>query len=115
MIALNSVTKKFGTFTAVDNITYRIEKGEYFALLGPNGAGKTILDEPVTDLDPIGIRDVKKILESLRDNGVTVFLNSHLIAVSVCFLSLYLPDFISAVFTGGFYSLAIFPTVVIRS
>ena len=41
MIALNSVTKKFGTFTAVDNITYRVEKGEYFALLGPNGAGKT--------------------------------------------------------------------------
>jgi len=102
MIALNSVTKKYGTFTAVDNITYRIEKGEYFALLGPNGAGKTILDEPVAD-------------ESPRDNGVTVFLNSHLIAVSVCFLSLYLPDFISAVFTGGFYSSAIFPTVVIRS
>ncbi|MBW2556677.1 MAG: hypothetical protein JRE07_07210 [Deltaproteobacteria bacterium] len=39
-----------------------------------------ILDEPVTGLDPIGIRDVRKILESLRDNGVTVFLNSHLLS-----------------------------------
>jgi len=191
MIALNSVIKKFGTFTAVDNITYHIEQSEYFALLGPNGAGKTtvvrmlldfikptsgsitidgipvsdpearkrvgylaehhmipsylsgleylrrhasliglagkdalmevdrllevvsmkgrekeksaayskgmkqriglaaallgqpkllILDEPVTGLDPIGIRDVRNILEGLRDDGVTVFLNSHFLS-----------------------------------
>ena len=191
MIAINSVTKNFGSFTAVDNISCRIGKGEYFALLGPNGAGKTtlvrmlldfirptsggitidgipvsspqarrrvgylaenhtipphlsgreylrrhaaliglsgkealvevdrllevvsmkgrekeksaayskgmkqrtglaaallgrpkllILDEPVSGLDPIGIRDVRTILERLRDNGVTVFLNSHLLS-----------------------------------
>jgi ABC-2 type transport system ATP-binding protein len=191
MIVCNSVIKKFGTVTAVDNITCRVEKGEYFALLGPNGAGKTtvvrmllgfikptsgsiyidaipvfnpearkrvgylaehhmipsylsglgylrrhasliglagkdtqmevdrllevvsmkgrekeksatyskgmkqriglaaallgrpkllILDEPVAGLDPIGIRDVRNILESLRDDNVTVFLNSHLLS-----------------------------------
>jgi ABC-2 type transport system ATP-binding protein len=39
-----------------------------------------ILDEPVTGLDPIGIRDVRNILESLRDDNVTVFLNSHLLS-----------------------------------
>jgi ABC-2 type transport system ATP-binding protein len=39
-----------------------------------------ILDEPVTGLDPMGIRDVRKILESLRHNGVTVFLNSHILS-----------------------------------
>jgi ABC-2 type transport system ATP-binding protein len=36
-----------------------------------------ILDEPITGLDPIGIRDVRKILENLRGKGVTVILNSH--------------------------------------
>jgi ABC-2 type transport system ATP-binding protein len=36
-----------------------------------------ILDEPTTGLDPIGIRDVRKILENLRGKGVTVILNSH--------------------------------------
>jgi ABC-2 type transport system ATP-binding protein len=191
MIRLDSVTKKFNSHTAVDNISYKIEKGEFFALLGPNGAGKTtivkmllgfikptsgsitingvpvsnpdsrgktgylsenhkipsylsgleyllrhgsliglsadeakvsagrvleilsmkgrekekasayskgmiqrvglgaailgnpellILDEPVTGLDPMGIREVRKILEDLKDDGVTVILNSHLLS-----------------------------------
>ncbi|MGD9260056.1 MAG: ATP-binding cassette domain-containing protein, partial [Desulfobacterales bacterium] len=39
-----------------------------------------ILDEPITGLDPIGIRDVRKILENLRGKGVTVILNSHLLS-----------------------------------
>ena len=39
-----------------------------------------ILDEPITGLDPIGIRDVRKILETLRGRGVTVILNSHLLS-----------------------------------
>ena len=191
MIILDSVSKCFGAVTAVDNVSYTIQKGESFALLGPNGAGKTtivrmlldfikpssgsitingllasdpesrkhigyvaeqhmippylpgfeyllrhasliglsrkaaekevdrvlemvsmkgqekkksaaysrgmkqriglgaallgqpkllILDEPVTGLDPIGIRDVRKILENLHDKGVTVILNSHLLS-----------------------------------
>jgi ABC-2 type transport system ATP-binding protein len=191
VIILDSVTKKFGAFTAVDNVSYSIQKGETFALLGPNGAGKTtivrmlldfvkpssgsitingrpasdpesrkhigyvaeqhlippylsgyeylsrhasiiglsgndaekevdrvleivamkgperkksatysrgmkqriglgaallgqptllILDEPIMGLDPIGIREVRKILENLRGQGVTVILNSHLLS-----------------------------------
>ena len=191
MIILDSVTKKFGALSAVDNVSFTIPKGASFALLGPNGAGKTtivrmlldfikpssgritingrpasdpvsrkrvgyiaeqhlippylsgfeylsrhasfiglsgkdadkevdrvldivdmkgperkksstyskgmkqriglgaallgqpsllILDEPVTGLDPIGIRDVRKILENLRGKGVTVILNSHLLS-----------------------------------
>jgi ABC-2 type transport system ATP-binding protein len=39
-----------------------------------------IMDEPVAGLDPIGIRDVRKILETLRGKGVTVILNSHLLS-----------------------------------
>lgn len=35
------LTKKFGSFTAAENITFKIKKGEIFGLLGPNGAGKS--------------------------------------------------------------------------
>jgi ABC-2 type transport system ATP-binding protein len=41
MIELDDVSKKYGTKTAVDHLTLRIEAGELFAFLGPNGAGKT--------------------------------------------------------------------------
>jgi len=39
-----------------------------------------ILDEPTAGLDPVGIRDVRKILETLHGQGVTVILNSHLLS-----------------------------------
>jgi len=41
MIEVEGLTKRFGQFTAVDNISFQVEKGEIFGLLGPNGAGKT--------------------------------------------------------------------------
>jgi ABC-2 type transport system ATP-binding protein len=41
MIETENLTRKFGSLTAVDNLTLRIDEGEVFGLLGPNGAGKT--------------------------------------------------------------------------
>ena len=41
MIDLENLTKKFGDLTAVENLAFRVEKGEVFGFLGPNGAGKT--------------------------------------------------------------------------
>ncbi len=41
MLVFDSVTKKYGAITAVDNLNLEIPKGEFFGLLGPNGAGKT--------------------------------------------------------------------------
>lgn len=191
MIELKTTTKRYGSLTAVDNVSFSVKKGEYFALLGPNGAGKTtivrmlldlarptsgtlsinglpsilpscrvgvgymaenhriplhlsgwqyllrctellrlerseamdqckrtveiigmqgrehtkastyskgmmqrfrlgavllgnpdllILDEPTSGLDPIGIRETRLLLESLKDKGTTVFLNSHFLS-----------------------------------
>lgn len=43
VIEVKDLTKKFGKFTAVDNVDFEIKKGEIFGLLGPNGAGKSTI------------------------------------------------------------------------
>jgi len=191
MLSLENVTKKYGTLIAVEDVSYTVDRGEFFALLGPNGAGKTtivrmllgfsrptygtilidgipaersesrkkigylaelhrippylsgqeylmrhaafceltrssakkavgeilervgmtgkenkkasqyskgmaqriglgaallgnpellVLDEPVSGLDPLGMRDVRKILEEFKDRGNTIILSSHLLS-----------------------------------
>ena len=40
-IVVQNLTKKFGDFTAVDNVSFSVQAGEVFGWLGPNGAGKT--------------------------------------------------------------------------
>src|SRR6185503_11746520 len=40
-VELHGLTRKFGGFTAVDNLTFSVEKGTIFGFLGPNGSGKS--------------------------------------------------------------------------
>lgn len=53
MIELKNVTKKYGKSTAIDNMSFKIEKGEIVGFLGQNGAGKTTTMKLITGLiDP---------------------------------------------------------------
>lgn len=63
LLQVNSVSKKYGEFTALNNVSIAVEKGAVFGLLGPNGAGKTSL-----------IRIINQI--TLPDSG-TVFLDGE--------------------------------------
>jgi ABC-2 type transport system ATP-binding protein len=48
VIEVKNITKKYGNFTAVDNINFKIEEGEIIGLLGPNGAGKSTTMNMIT-------------------------------------------------------------------
>ena len=50
MIELDQLVKKFGDLVAVNDVSLRIGRGEFFALLGPNAAGKTTLMKLLTGL-----------------------------------------------------------------
>lgn len=53
IIEIKNLTKKFKNFTAVDDISFSVKRGEIFAFLGPNGAGKTTTIRMLTTLlDP---------------------------------------------------------------
>ena len=73
---MDSLTKEFGNFRAVDNISFQVEEGEIFGFLGPNGAGKsttmmilTTLLKPTSGSALVGgydvISDAKKVREKI--------------------------------------------------
>ena len=55
IIEVKKLSKYFGDFKAVDDVSFNVGKGEIFAFLGPNGAGKsTTIKMPTTLLSPTG-------------------------------------------------------------
>jgi len=58
-IEAEGLTKKFGDFTAVDNVSFRIRQGEIFGFLGSNGCGKTTTMKVLTGLLPATLGTVK--------------------------------------------------------
>ncbi len=72
-IDVENIVKRYGEFTAVDDVTFHVKEQEVFGLLGPNGAGKSTLIRMMTTLIPItsGIaciagHDVKRDPDSVR-------------------------------------------------
>jgi ABC-type multidrug transport system, ATPase component len=70
MIKVRNLVRKFGEFTAVDDVSFQVAPGEIFAFLGPNGAGKTTTIKMLTTLlRPTG--------GSVEIDGLDPAVNSH--------------------------------------
>jgi ABC-2 type transport system ATP-binding protein len=75
VIEAEHLTKKFGRFVAVDNITFEVEQGEIFGFLGANGAGKTTamrmlcgLSKPTNGKGKVAGFDIEKQSEEVKAN-----------------------------------------------
>lgn len=75
VIEIQNLTKKFGDFTAVDAISFEVEKGEIFGFLGANGAGKTTamrmlcgLSFPSSGEGKVAGFDISKEQEKVKKN-----------------------------------------------
>lgn len=75
VIYTENLTKKFGDFTAVDNISFSVDKGEIFGFLGANGAGKTTamrmlcgLSHPTSGKGVVAGFDIRKQAENVKKN-----------------------------------------------
>jgi len=74
-ITAQHLVRRFGDFTAVNDVSFTVQKGEIFGFLGPNGSGKTTVIKMLTGLLPLsggdasvqGI-DVRKDPETVREN-----------------------------------------------
>src|SRR2546429_8142636 len=74
MIEVDRLTKRFGTFTAVDHVSFSVGKGSIFGFLGPNGSGKTTLIrmlcgilEPSDGTARIGGHDIVRDAEPIKE------------------------------------------------
>lgn len=73
IIEVKNLSKKFGSFTAVDNVSFNVYKGEIFGFLGANGAGKTTamkmligISKPTSGEATIAGYDVKSATEMVK-------------------------------------------------
>jgi len=85
IIQIKKLTKKFGTLTAVDNISFDIKEGEIFGFLGPNGAGKTTtlsmlstLSTPTSGNALVNGFDIVKQRDDVRNSIGMVFQDTTL-------------------------------------
>jgi ABC-2 type transport system ATP-binding protein len=79
LVSAQGVSKKFGSFTAVDNVSFEIERGKIVGLIGPNGAGKTTLLKAV-----LGLTDCEGQLSVM---GLDPFRQRKELMQNICFIA----------------------------
>ena len=72
LIEVNQLTKNFGPFKAVDDITFNLNRGEVLGFLGPNGAGKTTTMRMITGFLPATSGSIKVCGNSVHKEPIAV-------------------------------------------
>ena len=70
MIEIKNVTKKYGNFKALDNVSFDVKDGDIFAFIGHNGAGKTTLIKAMVGIHDFDEGDILIDGKSIKDDPV---------------------------------------------
>jgi len=105
VVSAEGLVRKFGDFIAVNDVSFRIKKGEIFGFLGPNGSGKTTVIKMLTGLLPLSGGEAS--VEGLNVRTQAEEVREHIGYMSQNF-SLYndLTVFENLTFYGRIYSLS---------
>jgi ABC-type multidrug transport system ATPase subunit len=79
-ICAEHLVRRFGKFTAVNDVSFRVEKGEIFGFLGPNGSGKTTVIKMLTGLLPLSSG-------AARVEGLDVRVDSEVVRERIGYMS----------------------------
>ena len=84
VLEINNLTKNYGAFRAVDNVSFKVEKGEVFGLLGPNGAGKTSIISTIVTLEKatkghIKIKNLDILNHPRQSKSITGFVPQEIV------------------------------------
>jgi ABC-2 type transport system ATP-binding protein len=71
-IDTTTLTRRFGDFTAVDNVNLRVDAGQFFGFLGPNGAGKSTTIKMLTGLLAPTSGSIRILGEDLQSNSADI-------------------------------------------
>ena len=104
MITVRSVSKSFGNIKAVENVSFKIEKGEIFGILGPNGAGKSTIVNILNTLVKPDNGDVIIDGINIKDDGENIKLIMGVVPQEI---ALYeeLSAYENLMFWGGLYDI----------
>lgn len=94
-IAISNLTKKYGSQTVLNNISFNVGEGEVVGFLGPNGAGKTTTMKILTGALPYGEGSVKICGMEVKDNSlVTSAMTGYLPEQNPLYAEMYVKEYL---------------------
>src|SRR5690606_33518171 len=72
LIHAKALTKRFGSYVAVDGVDFAVQRGEVFGFLGPNGAGKTTTMRMIACVSPITDGELRVLGMDPRHDGPAI-------------------------------------------
>ncbi|KRO00575.1 ABC transporter ATP-binding protein [Companilactobacillus kimchiensis] len=70
ILAVNNISKNFGKFKAIDNVSFSLQKGDIYGLIGSNGAGKTTIMRLITQLSPLKVGTISLFDKSINQQAL---------------------------------------------